>query len=250
MGRNRASKEGLGRKGNHRQKKSLRRVIYIFCEGKTEKSYFSHWKSLCRAVSVEIDQKDSQARPKSILRRADNKYKSLSKRERENSEIWVVFDRDDHHNWKISVQEAHQKGFGLALSTSCFELWGVLHFTDKTGILNSDKTQEKLHQLMPSYHHNDNPYFDMKLLDEQDISLARERALKLQARIFQDKDVDSSQDEVFANPSTTVWMLLERLEKWGDYIIFQTGIDNLSEKEKTWHQKCWQCLQPENISTK
>lgn len=250
MRRKKASRGKLGRKGKHQQHRNLRKVVYIFCEGKTEKEYFSYWKSHCREITLQIDQKDSQSRPKLIFDRADKKRKSLSKAEKENSEIWVVFDRDDHPNWKKAIQSSYQSGFGLALSNPCFELWGILHLTFQSGVLEREKAQRKLHQLMPKYHHNGKPYFDMKVLKQQNkgfqpISLARERALSLQGKIFRNKDL-SSQDEYFDNPSTTIWMLLERLEKLSKSSIFMKDIRQLSEKEKQLHQDCWKILQPES----
>lgn len=43
---------------------------------------------------------------------------------------WVVFDKDDFDDFDEAVRDAQTRGYGLAMSNECFELWYLLHFRD------------------------------------------------------------------------------------------------------------------------
>ena len=49
-------------------------------------------------------------------------------------ELWLVADRDRQstklHNLAAVAQQCEQKGYGLAISNPCFELWLLLHCKD------------------------------------------------------------------------------------------------------------------------
>ena len=49
------------------------------------------------------------------------------------NEIWVAFDRDDFpkHKFDNAISSATANGFHAAWSNECFELWYLLHFTDR-----------------------------------------------------------------------------------------------------------------------
>lgn len=55
-------------------------------------------------------------------------------------EIWMVIDTDrwDEKMLKKILQACKQKGFGLCVSNTCFEIWLLLHFADLSQLSNED----------------------------------------------------------------------------------------------------------------
>ena len=125
----------LDRKHDRRSAK----LFVIATEGKdTEKQYFEMFGS--RKVKVEIlaTGEDNKSAPEYVLDRLD-KFKDLYDFDKED-EFWLVLDVD---RWVKKDQliavcpQARQKGYQLAISNPCFEIWLCLHFGD---LLPEDRT--------------------------------------------------------------------------------------------------------------
>lgn len=109
------------------------RLFVIACEGeKTELSYFSALAEGLRRVRVEpLPGLDGLSAPEQVLERL-NSYKA----DTPNSEFWLVIDVD---RWfapnrvakthKV-LDEAARRGYGVAISNPCIEMWLLLHFQD------------------------------------------------------------------------------------------------------------------------
>lgn len=48
-------------------------------------------------------------------------------------ETWVVFDKDSFKDFEEAVNEAREKGYGVAYSNQAIEYWFILHFKDHQG---------------------------------------------------------------------------------------------------------------------
>jgi hypothetical protein len=118
----------LDRKHDRRSAK----LFVIATEGKdTEKQYFEMFGS--RKVKVEIlaTGDDNKSAPEYVLERLD-KFKDRYGFS-EDDELWLVLDVDRwvKKNQLIAVcPQARQKGYQLAISNPCFEIWLCLHFRD------------------------------------------------------------------------------------------------------------------------
>ncbi|MBD2175450.1 RloB domain-containing protein [Pseudanabaena sp. FACHB-1998] len=116
----------LDRKHDRRSAK----LFVIATEGKdTEKQYFEMFGS--RKVKVEIlaTGDDNKSAPEYVLERLD-KFKDLYDFNEED-EFWLVIDVDRWRKQLITVcRQANQKGYQLAISNPCFEIWLCLHFRD------------------------------------------------------------------------------------------------------------------------
>ncbi len=125
-------------------------------------------------------------------------------------EVWCVFDRDKNRAnpsdvalFNSAIEKAKTNGVRVAYSNDAFELWYLLHFNYcDTQILRSDYIV-KLREIMGAYKKNDQSMYD-KLEDK--IGVAIRNAKKLYR--LSDKN-----DPANADPSTTVFMLVERLLK-------------------------------------
>ena len=130
------------------------KLFVIATEGKdTEKQYFEMFGN--RKVKVEIlaTGDDNKSAPEYVLERLD-KFKDLYDFSEED-EFWLVLDVDRwiKKNQLIAVcPQARQKGYQLAVSNPCFEIWLWLHFGD---LLPKDRTckdfEIRLRNILGSY---------------------------------------------------------------------------------------------------
>ena len=107
-----------------------------------------------RKVQVKIlETEDGKSAPQSVLMRLDKFREKYGLNEED--ECWLLLDVD---RWVTPTQliavcpEARQKGYQLAISNPCFEIWLSLHFSD----LNlDDKTcsdfEARLRKILGSY---------------------------------------------------------------------------------------------------
>ena len=113
------------------------RLFVIATEGKhTEPQYFR----LFHTTKIQIEilpTEDGASSPQSILNRIDDYRKSYDLGE--DDQLFVVIDRDRWPERTLSQVSQHcsQRGYILAVSNPCFELWLYLHFLDVTDNLNS-----------------------------------------------------------------------------------------------------------------
>jgi hypothetical protein len=111
------------------------RLFVIATEGEeTEKQYFEDlmskdWYSNPRVIIEVLERSSSASNPKRILKLLDERAKKTGLKF--DDELWLVIDRDKQ-SWTIEeiaqvAQVCLQKGYYLAISNPCFELWLLLH---------------------------------------------------------------------------------------------------------------------------
>ena len=112
-------------------------LVVIACEGAvTEPKYFNGLKERLHSprihVEVVLRQDRTQSSPDAVLRHLDAFAEAWFLRDGDT--LWLVVDRDPQ-SWKPAMiadvaQRCYHKGYLLALSNPCFELWLLLHFED------------------------------------------------------------------------------------------------------------------------
>jgi hypothetical protein len=128
----------MSRDFNRRKRKSNLRdskLIAIATEGyRTEVSYFNALSSpryyRNPRIHVEVlERVTTDSSPAHVLQMLDEFKKEFKLRVYD--ELWMVIDYDRWGEKKISsiAQLCEQKGYNLALSKPCFELWLLLHLT-------------------------------------------------------------------------------------------------------------------------
>lgn len=136
------SKRKFTRKSGLRDAK----LIVIATEGEqTEKAYFNGiaFSTSYRnsAVHIEVlDRLDGNSDPKNCLLLL-NKFKS-EYHLNQNDELWLVCDVDRWGDKKLSEvnQLCKQKGYKLAISNPCFELWLLIHHVKVSDSLQEFET--------------------------------------------------------------------------------------------------------------
>jgi hypothetical protein len=200
MARNR---DDLQRRRPYRQPKPR---FLIVCEGTvTEPRYFQDvWHTERGLIDLEIEPGGT---PKTLVKRAaerkreaDGKARKLKDDNQRYEEVWCVFDIDEHPLIPAAKDQARANGIEMAISNPCFELWALLHFQDQSAHIERRRVQHLCRQLMPGYE---------KRLDYEALSPKYPDALR---RAEDLERWHESRDTVGANPSTTVYRLVERIK--------------------------------------
>lgn len=132
------------------------KLFIVATEGKeTEKQYFGMFNSTRIKVEILATTEDGKSAPEYVLERLD-KFKErydLSK----DDMLWLVSDRDRWGDKKLSsvCSEARQRGYYLAISNPCFEVWLTLHFEDintqEEKTCKCDEFKKRLRRILGSY---------------------------------------------------------------------------------------------------
>ncbi|GAA3531052.1 hypothetical protein GCM10022419_007670 [Nonomuraea rosea] len=125
------------------------KVVFIVCEGQTERSYFHFLNHRYGAVhnfqiqltprKVTEGQQFNGYKPVPAVREAIRFKKNTAGIK--NTEFWAVFDRDENDDIYEAYRLARQNGINIAFSHPHFELWLWLHFASGSpGRLGGDRT--------------------------------------------------------------------------------------------------------------
>ncbi len=194
--------------------------ILIVCEGKkTEPNYF---RSLCdklrlRPIEVEIIPGDeSGSAPISIVQHALHLKRQRERDVRKQrttklkfDQIWCVFDQENppHASFSRAVNQARDNRFELAVSTPAFEYWYLLHYEDTARpFRNADEIAKALKKHIPDYVKCRDVYDDCRLSERTGVAI--ERAKRVWSHW-------ADEQEQFPNPSTLVFLLVEKLQGMG-----------------------------------
>lgn len=176
------------------------KTILIVCEGPvTEKQYVEGLGQTIGNPGVNVVISRKHGVPRTIVDAAKEECQELRAVHRENyDEVWCLFDRDKHPNFEESIQIALDRGYLLAVSNPCIELWLWLHHRPSPGPRTHTHMQEMLkHQLDEEYdkHIRVDFYFPK-------LKTAVAAAFRLERQAIEDGEAP------FGNPSTTMYKLV------------------------------------------
>src|ERR1700691_157031 len=200
MARNR---NDLQRRKPQRQPKPR---FLIVCEGTvTEPRDFNDVRHRERSlIDLQIEPggtpKTLVERAAGLQREAIGKARKLRDDNQKYEEVWCVFDIDEHPLIPEAKNQARANGIELAISNPCFELWVLLHFQDQRAHIGRGKVQHLCRSHVRNYD---------KELDYETLRPKYPNALKRAEDLERWHD---SRDTVGANPSTTVYRLVERIK--------------------------------------
>lgn len=177
--------------------------ILIICEGeKTEPNYFKAFRVTSavvvviglgtdtkRLVSEAISLRDKAVRDKEVY-----------------DQVWCVFDRDSFKakDFTDAFKLAGKHKIKIAYSNEAFELWYLLHFHYFNTAVSRKLYNEKLSKLLgKEYRKNSKTIYD-ELLAKQN------NAIKYSKKLLQSYTSPNPEKD---NPSTTVYKLVEELNK-------------------------------------
>ena len=129
------------------------KLFIVATEGKeTEKQYFRMFNSTRIKVEILATTEDGKSSPEYVLERLDKCKKQYDLNE--DDMLWLVSDVDRWGDKKLSAacSQARQRGYNLAISNPCFEVWLTLHFEDiNTEDRTCDNFQARLRTILGSY---------------------------------------------------------------------------------------------------
>lgn len=177
----------------------------IVCEGeKTEPNYFRKFRVPRKVVEIRIE--GIGYNTESLVREAMRLRLEYGYTE-EDDQVWCVFDRDSTRKQQFNdaIYLAESNGLRVAYSNQAFELWYLLHFDYHDTALHRKQYMDILtDRLKLKYRKNDERIYDL-LERYQETAIQRARRLCEQQADLQPAD---------ANPSTTVYRLVEELRKF------------------------------------
>jgi hypothetical protein len=109
------------------------KLIIIAAEGtRTERAYFEDMASpryfYNPRIHVEVlEREETRSAPEDVLEALDTFYGQYKLKD--SDELWIVLDTDHWGDSKLAevATQCHQKGYYMAVSNPCFELWLLLH---------------------------------------------------------------------------------------------------------------------------
>ena len=129
------------------------KLFIVATEGKeTEKQYFRMFNSTRIKVEILATTVDGKSSPEYVLERLDKCKKQYDLNE--DDMLWLVSDVDRWGDKKLSAvcSQARQRGYNLAISNPCFEVWLTLHFEDiNTEDRTCDNFKARLRIILGSY---------------------------------------------------------------------------------------------------
>ena len=193
-------KRGINLKRKIAQRLVKKRIL-IVCEGeKTEPNYFKSF----RITSADIIGKGFNT--ESLVNFAKEQEEKAKEEKIPYDQIWCVFDKDSFSKTKFNtaIQQAETYGFKIAYSNECFELWYLLHFEYITSALTREQYNKKLTKLLKEEYKKNS-------MDMYDVLLPKQKQAIRNAK----KLLKNFSNNSFAeyNPSTTVYLLVEELNK-------------------------------------
>lgn len=187
----------------------LQKRFLIMTEGKTEETYFNHYRQLPNPIVQAIDGTLSK---KSLVEKAiEVRNQKIASKDfiEDLDEAWVVFDRDvdpsktsDKANFNDALTLAASNNIEVAYSNDSFELWLLLHYQVVSSGLHRDVIDTKLQtRIGKKYIHGKTDIFD-------EIKGNRDTAIK---RATQMLIAQNGVSPEAANPSTTIHILVQRI---------------------------------------
>ncbi len=169
--------------------KKIKPTFFVFCEGKTEELYVKYLKSKYR-IPFEIDTRIAKNKIKESYIKGYKKNKFTHKKDK----TFLLYDIDAPK--MLEKLQAIPQTVLLA-SNPCIELWFLLHFKNQTSQIDCNYCNKELND--KNLHYN-KAVLDMRIkrqFDEKQHEAVK-RAKKL---------------EHYKNPSSTIYLLIEELEK-------------------------------------
>lgn len=188
----------------------IQNTLKIYCNSlETEPNYFNEFKELINKsgiTEIYIDviktQKKGGKDPYSAVKYAIENMDNCK-------EAWVVFDKDDFDIEK-AIKLAEENNINVAWSNEAFELWLLLHFNFIETPMKRDICLNKLKDILKKKYKIDYTKNSKKIYTilEKNVKIAIANAKKQHQLVKKDNKLPNR-----ANPCTTVYILVEKLNK-------------------------------------
>ena len=179
---------------------------FLICtEGQTEKLYFTDFRltsaKICALAGDALSLVKEAAALKKRMAGVGDKF----------NQYWVVFDKDENSQERISqaIKLAEENGFRWAFSNPCFEIWYLFHFIKMRSATTAQELKTRhLPQTgrIPEYHETLSGVYAL-LKDRQPRAIDHAKRIIAETEGWRKKLAS-------ANPSTNVHELAEQINKY------------------------------------
>jgi hypothetical protein len=188
-------------------RKPGKRLLIVSEGARTEPNYFKAFREDLHTILVNIEIEGIGANTDSLVEEAVRLKKQAIKDGTPYDEIWAVFDRDsfppDHFNRAFHIADSNK--IKTAYSNEAFELWFLLHFDYIDSGLSRSLYQEKLTTRLGFLYQKNDPQMYSYLRARQDDAISNAK------RLFSQYTQSKPERD---NPSTTVYLLVQELNKY------------------------------------
>ena len=195
-------KERNKREARKSLNKNILDNILILCEGKkTEPNYFNSIKLKYRLSNVDI---------RGLGSNTDKITETAIEHHKNYSQIWCVFDRDSfkaHHFNRAFQMIKKYKNIHIAYSNEAFELWYLLHFHYYNTGISRNRYFKLLNDLLGKKYEKNSPEIYDLICDKENTAIKNAKKLLMSYTEYNPEK---------NNPSTTVFELVEELNKFKD----------------------------------
>ena len=179
----------MGKAARNSKGKTMSPNFFVFCEGKTEITYVKFLRSVFRVPVQVVAKKSDSNISLEFIERSKREYVQTK-----NDQTFLMFDLDVEGMLE-HLQKIPQAT--MLVSNPCVELWFLLHYQNIENEISSEECLRKLLTLSPQYEKGALTEDEKQTL-VKNMHEAIERAKRL---------------EEYKNPSTTVYRLIEAMEK-------------------------------------
>jgi hypothetical protein len=167
-----------------------KKLFLIASEGaETEPRYFEELKPIVASRDAIIRVKlvanpNHKSHPKEVLSRLSQAANKDGVKA--GDELWLVIDRDAWSEADLNevCKIANEKGYFVALSNPCFELWLFLHLHNNRSFADRDQCQREFGVICKSYGTKGKSGYDAKaLMTEIEKAIQRARAIDTQPNV-------------------------------------------------------------------
>lgn len=154
---------------NKQESRNENPYYLIACIGeKTEKHYIEFFKQKFRLPNT-FHVKACGSEPRDFLKKVEEYKKN---QEKENGEpykkILLVFDHDNFHHLKNSIDKIKQKKYEYFISNPSIEYWFLLHYKYTTKEFeNANKCEKELKKCYPNYQKNNLRDFLLEIVESK-----------------------------------------------------------------------------------
>ena len=209
------------------KKKSVKKTMFIFCEGeKTEPNYLQQYiDSAADSTSTHVVEisKTRKNTPKQLVDEACKLIKS--DRFLGDDEVWVVYDRESPKKYAEDLHaKSHKKALdnsiSIAISNVCFEIWILLHFCYSATPYENYEDLRKKSPLETQFQNHTGQEYGKSILDLYSLlsgltSTARQNAKRLRAT--QELSAAQGKDKPYhLNPYTDIDLLLDNIDSFSE----------------------------------
>lgn len=182
-----------------------RATVAVFTEGKiTEPQYVKVLKDIYRgAVNIDVINRYVGSAPDVLVKKAIDYQRNVDRHNAQYDEIWCLFDRNEHLNIEVAMQNARKNNIKTAITNPCFELWLVLHQENQSRHVSKESIQKRSRSLGIT---------EGKHLSETGKKLSREKYYDAKNRAQRlEKQHIGNGSKSWENPSSQVWKFVDRL---------------------------------------